>query len=122
MSQTNKMDLLMQSGTCGCVGPAPGYPLCPCAMRGIQVINGRFVRPAQDLGPVPTDYDPLDPGGRNRKSFFETLQQSLNHTIQRPDPDFKIGDTAYTDLKRMLMSQSKASGDKDLPQVVSPST
>lgn len=37
---------------CGCIGPQRGQPLCPCAMRGVVVKDGRYVRPAQDLGPV----------------------------------------------------------------------
>jgi hypothetical protein len=36
---------------CGCIGPQDGQPLCPCAMRGVQEINGRYVR-IEDLGPV----------------------------------------------------------------------
>ena len=38
---------------CGCIGPQRGQPLCPCAMRGVVVKNGRYVRPEQDLGPAP---------------------------------------------------------------------
>ncbi len=38
---------------CHCVGPQNGQPRCPCAMRGVQIINGRYVLPAQDLGPAP---------------------------------------------------------------------
>jgi hypothetical protein len=37
---------------CGCVGPQNGQPLCPCAMRGVVVKDGRYVRPEQDLGPA----------------------------------------------------------------------
>lgn len=37
---------------CFCVGPRPGEPLCPCAMRSVDSINGRYVMPARDLGPV----------------------------------------------------------------------
>jgi len=37
---------------CGCVGPQNGQPLCPCAMRGVIVKGGRYVRPEQDLGPA----------------------------------------------------------------------
>lgn len=37
---------------CNCIGPQNGQPLCPCAMRGVQIINGRYVR-VEDLGPAP---------------------------------------------------------------------
>jgi hypothetical protein len=37
---------------CACIGPQNGQPLCPCAMRGVVVKNGRYVRPEQDLGPA----------------------------------------------------------------------
>lgn len=36
---------------CFCIGPQNGQPLCPCMMRGVQIINGRYVR-IEDLGPV----------------------------------------------------------------------
>lgn len=38
---------------CGCIGPQDGDPLCPCAMRGVQIRNGRYVR-IEDLGPAPS--------------------------------------------------------------------
>lgn len=41
-----------ETHSCGCVGPQNGEPLCPCKMRGVEVINGRYVIPAQDLGPA----------------------------------------------------------------------
>lgn len=37
---------------CNCVGPQDGQPACPCAMRNVQILNGRYVI-VQDLGPVP---------------------------------------------------------------------
>ncbi len=37
---------------CNCVGPQSGQPRCPCVMREVQVVDGRYVLPAQDLGPV----------------------------------------------------------------------
>jgi len=40
------------SSSCNCIGPQNGAPLCPCMMRGVQVIDNRYVR-IQDLGPVP---------------------------------------------------------------------
>lgn len=36
---------------CSCIGPQNGQPLCPCAMRGVQIIDGRYVR-VTDLGPA----------------------------------------------------------------------
>lgn len=38
--------------SCNCIGPQSGQPLCPCAMRGVQIIEGRYVR-VEDLGPAP---------------------------------------------------------------------
>lgn len=37
---------------CHCMGPQSGEPVCPCQMRGVQIVNGRYVR-TQDLGPAP---------------------------------------------------------------------
>lgn len=37
---------------CFCLGPQPGQPLCPCRMRDVKVINGRYVE-TKDLGPAP---------------------------------------------------------------------
>ena len=37
--------------SCFCVGPQNGEPLCPCKMRGVKIIDGRYVR-TEDLGPV----------------------------------------------------------------------
>ncbi len=44
---------LNRAHACACVGPQNGQPLCPCQMRGIVVRDGRYIRPEQDLGPVP---------------------------------------------------------------------
>lgn len=41
---------------CFCIGPQNGEPLCPCQMRGVQIINGRYVK-VKDLGPVLPDGD-----------------------------------------------------------------
>lgn len=37
---------------CGCIGPQEGAPLCPCRMRNVQIVNGRYVETI-DLGPAP---------------------------------------------------------------------
>ena len=37
---------------CNCIGPQNGEPLCPCQMRTVKIIDGRYVR-TQDLGPAP---------------------------------------------------------------------
>lgn len=42
------------ANACGCVGPQNGQPLCPCQMRDVKVVNGRYVR-IQDFGPAPAD-------------------------------------------------------------------
>lgn len=36
---------------CNCVGPQNGEPQCPCAMRDVRIVDGRYVR-VQDLGPA----------------------------------------------------------------------
>lgn len=38
---------------CHCKGPQPGFPVCPCRMRFVSVIDGRYVE-VNDLGPVPS--------------------------------------------------------------------
>lgn len=37
---------------CACMGPQNGEPLCPCAMRGVIVRDGRYIVPERDIGPV----------------------------------------------------------------------
>ena len=41
---------------CFCVGPQPGFPRCPCMMRGLVQRDGRWVEPERDLGPVAPAY------------------------------------------------------------------
>jgi len=38
---------------CNCIGPRNGEPLCPCMMRGVKIVNGRYVK-TTDLGPAPS--------------------------------------------------------------------
>lgn len=47
-----------QIGThsCGCVGPQNGQPLCPCRMRSVKVVDGRYVQ-VIDHGPAASDND-----------------------------------------------------------------
>lgn len=37
---------------CNCIGPQNGQPVCPCAMRGVTIEDGRYVQ-RNDLGPAP---------------------------------------------------------------------
>ena len=37
--------------TCFCVGPHNGEPLCPCMMKDVHIVDGRYVR-IEDIGPV----------------------------------------------------------------------
>lgn len=46
---------------CNCIGPQNGEPACPCAMRSVRVVDGRYVR-ITDLGPAPTDHVALKLG------------------------------------------------------------
>lgn len=41
---------------CGCVGPKKGQPLCPCRMRNVRNVNGRWVETI-DHGPVSAEWD-----------------------------------------------------------------
>jgi len=45
-----------EAWVCNCLGPQNGEPRCPCMMRGVQNINGRWVLPPQDIGPVLEGY------------------------------------------------------------------
>ena len=44
-------DYLDKPSACFCTGPEDGQPLCPCMMRGVKIVNGRYVK-TEDLGPV----------------------------------------------------------------------
>lgn len=37
---------------CNCMGPQAGQPVCPCEMRFVRIIDGRYVKTV-DLGPAP---------------------------------------------------------------------
>ena len=37
---------------CFCIGPQNGEPLCPCRMRNVRIINGRYIEQI-DHGPTP---------------------------------------------------------------------
>lgn len=37
---------------CNCVGPQDGNPVCPCRMRSLRILNGRWVE-IIDHGPAP---------------------------------------------------------------------
>ena len=36
---------------CCCVGPQRGEPVCPCRMKSVKVVDGRYVE-TRDLGPA----------------------------------------------------------------------
>ena len=37
---------------CCCLGPQNGEPVCPCRMKNVKIIDGRWVE-VIDLGPAP---------------------------------------------------------------------
>ena len=39
------------SHACNCIGPQNGNPVCPCRMRSMEQVNGRWVE-VIDHGPV----------------------------------------------------------------------
>ena len=43
---------------CMCIGPRVGEPVCPCQMRDVKIVDGRYIR-IVDLGPVPIDVKPV---------------------------------------------------------------
>jgi hypothetical protein len=48
-------------GACFCIGPQNGEPKCPCQMRNVSMVNGRYVTRPRDLGPVIQPLIPLKP-------------------------------------------------------------
>lgn len=54
---------------CFCRGPQNGEPRCPCAMRNVQIVNGRYVQPAQDLGPI------VKTAGRSLRERIESAEK-----------------------------------------------
>lgn len=45
---------------CNCIGPQNGQPVCPCQMRNVQIVDGRYVT-TRDLGPAPKEGEPASP-------------------------------------------------------------
>lgn len=50
--QASSVKLEHQAHACCCIGPQPGFPRCPCMMRGLIQRDGRWIEPEKDLGPV----------------------------------------------------------------------
>jgi len=42
---------LHESRACNCIGPQDGQPPCPCRMRNVKVVDGRYVQ-VIDHGPA----------------------------------------------------------------------
>ena len=63
--------------TCNCMGPQNGQPLCPCRMRDVKTIDGRYVR-VEDLGPDPTAEEP-------RITYYTSHPHTLD-SINIPTP------------------------------------
>lgn len=52
MSLQDRLKQPRISNVCSCVGPKNSEPVCPCAMRSVKIIAGRYVQ-VIDLGPAP---------------------------------------------------------------------
>ena len=64
------------SGPCGCMGPQNGEPVCPCLMKYVRVVNGRYIK-IEDLGPVQEKADD------NMVSlYFGSINFSVNNKIR----------------------------------------
>jgi hypothetical protein len=46
-----KLPRISEARACFCVGPKNGAPLCPCRMRNVTVVDGRYIETI-DHGPV----------------------------------------------------------------------
>lgn len=51
MSVGSSIGMFSEARACNCIGRQNGEPLCPCRMRGVKVIDGRYVE-VIDHGPV----------------------------------------------------------------------
>ena len=40
-----------ETHVCCCIGPINGEPVCPCRMRNVKEVDGRYIE-INDLGPV----------------------------------------------------------------------
>lgn len=45
-------ETVAKTHVCFCLGPQDGAPLCPCRMKHLRIIDGRFVE-VIDHGPAP---------------------------------------------------------------------
>lgn len=48
-NQAQAMEPATEAHHCNCLGPQNGQPHCPCTMRTLRIVDGRYV---QDMGPV----------------------------------------------------------------------
>jgi len=85
-----------QSHSCHCIGTQNGDPVCPCHMKNLRKVNGRWVETI-DHGPV-REYDRVEPNIRDEpitKTWFDDYisghqnQQSCMHEELDKDPNMK---------------------------------
>lgn len=62
--------------SCYCIGPQNGQPACPCQMKDVRIVGGRYTRTI-DLGPAPQG-DALD-------QACARWNQAQREACRRPD-------------------------------------
>ena len=72
---------------CNCVGPQNGQPVCPCAMRDVSVVNGRYVM-TKDLGPAGVKPD-------HELTAFEYAQKRLTKLREFLIQDAQSADSVF---------------------------
>lgn len=69
------------SVSCHCRGPQGGDPCCPCEMRHVQIVLGRYVK-IVDLGPAPSEEE------RKKRKELSPWVQSVMSELKSENPEW----------------------------------
>jgi hypothetical protein len=87
---------------CNCIGPQNGQPLCPCAMRNVEMREGRWVRREADLGPVMSPLSsalPASSDKRHGRSTMSALLELAERCEAASGPDREIDGWIWAHLR-----------------------
>lgn len=73
-----------ESHACNCIGPQNGQPLCPCQMRSVAIVDGRYVR-TEDLGPVKRSVEHVVTTCRTCQGMIGTRDAFCSHCGAKQD-------------------------------------
>lgn len=90
---------IFKENICACLGPQEGEPVCPCAMRWVKKVDGRYVNSkGEDLGPIVFV---------NKSRIEKQTKEGCYHAGHNPDFDM-INSLALGEVYIHVCPQCKA--------------